>query len=43
MMSNRAKAFWTLYKMGRVTEDALRQAVEDGLITEEEFSAIVSE
>ena len=40
MMSKRANAFLTLYKMGRVTEAALRKAVDDGLLTEEEFAQI---
>ena len=40
-MSKKAKAFWTLYKMGRVTKDALTKAVDDGLLTDEEFAIIV--
>ena len=43
MMSRKAKAFWTLYKMGRVTKDALVKAVDDGLLTEEEVALIVGE
>ncbi len=42
-MSKRAKAFWNLYKMGRVTEENLRDAVDKGLLTDEEFSLIVGE
>ena len=42
-MSKKAKAFQTLYKMGRVTEEALQQAVKDGVITEEEYRLIVGE
>ncbi len=43
MMSERAKAFWTLYKMGRVTKEDLRDAVDKHLLTVEEFSLIVAE
>lgn len=39
-MSARAKALQTLYRRGRVTIDGLRQAVEDGVITPEEFKII---
>ena len=42
-MSKKATALQTLYKMGRVTEEALRQAVKDGVITEEEYGLIVGE
>lgn len=41
MMSKKAKAFLTLYRMGRVTKEALRKAVNDGVLTEEEYSLIV--
>lgn len=41
MMSKKASAFLTLYRMGRVTEVALRKAVNDGVLTEEEYSLIV--
>ena len=43
MMSERAKAFWTIYKMGRVTEEDLRDAVDKRLLTEEEFAIITGE
>lgn len=43
MMSKRAKAFLTLYKMGRVTKEDLKSAVDKGLLTVEEFSLIVAE
>ena len=42
MMSAKAKAMQNLYRMGRVSEAALRKAVEDGILTEAEFAAIVS-
>lgn len=39
-MSARAKALQNLYKRGRVGIDGLRKAVEDGVITAEEFTII---
>jgi hypothetical protein len=42
-MSKKAKALYTLYKMGRITKAALRDAVNDGLIIEEDFNLIVGE
>ena len=42
-MSKKAKALWTLYKMGRITKAALKKAAEDGLLTEEEFAIITGE
>lgn len=39
-MSSKAKAMRTLYRMGKVTEDGLREAVADGVITPEEFKEI---
>lgn len=32
-----------LYKSGRLTKEGLRKAVEDGLITEEQYEEIISE
>lgn len=43
MMSKKAKAMMTLYRMGRVTEEGLRKAVNAGVLTEEEYSLIVGE
>ena len=40
-MSKKAKAFLVLWRMGRVSETALRQAVEDGILTETEVEAIM--
>lgn len=40
-MSARAKALQNLYKRGKITIDGLRQAVADGVITQEEFDIIV--
>lgn len=42
-MSNRAKALRNLYRRGKITIDGLRQAVQDGVITQEEFDLIVNE
>lgn len=42
-MSVKAKAIRTLYRAKRITIDGVRQAVEDGLITEAEFKAITGE
>lgn len=43
MMSKKAKAFMTLWKMGRVNKDALLQAAKKGLLTVEEVELIVGE
>lgn len=40
-MSSRAKILQKLYNEGKVTENGLRQAVIDGVITAEEFEIIV--
>lgn len=40
-MSAKAKALQNLYKRGRITKDAVRQAMEDGVITEQEYIEIV--
>ena len=40
-MSAKAKALQNLYKRGRITKDAVRQALDDGLITEQEYIEIV--
>lgn len=42
-MSKKASAFLTLYRMGRVSKAALQKAVNDGMLTEEEYSLIVGE
>ena len=39
-MSVKAKAVRTLYKAGRINLDGVRQAVENGLITEAEYKEI---
>lgn len=39
-MSPKAKALQNLYRRGKVTIEGLRKAVEDGIITEAEFTAI---
>ena len=41
-MSTRAKAMQRLYRMGRVTEAALRKACQDGILTREELIEILS-
>lgn len=40
-MSPRAKALQNLYKRGKITIEGLQKAVEDGIITEEEYNIIV--
>lgn len=42
-MSTKAKAIRTLYRMGRITIDGVRQAVVDGLITAEDYKEITGE
>lgn len=42
-MGVKAKAIQTLYRMGRITIDGVRQAVKDNLITPTEFEMIVGE
>ena len=39
-MSSKAKAIRTLYRAKRITVEGILQAVEDGLITAEEYEAI---
>ena len=39
-MSAKAKAIRTLYRAKRITIEGVRQAVEDGLITAEEYAKI---
>jgi hypothetical protein len=39
-MSVKAKAIKTLYRAKRITIDGVRQAVVDGLITEQEYKEI---
>lgn len=40
-MSKKAKAIQTLYKMGRIDAEGVKQAVRDGIISEEECNAIL--
>lgn len=42
-MSIKAKAMRNLYNKGRITVEGLRKAVEDGVITAEEFAQITGE
>ena len=42
-MSDKAKAIQTLYRMGRITTDGVRQAVRDRFITPDEYTLIVGE
>ena len=42
-MSVKAKAIRTLYRAKRITIEGVRQAVEDGLITEAEYTEITGE
>lgn len=39
-MSNKAKAIQTLYRAGRITIEGVKQAVVNGVITEEEYAEI---
>ena len=40
-MSAKAKALQNLYKRGKITREGLLKAVEDGVITQEEYVMIV--
>lgn len=42
MMSLQASAMLLLYRMWRIREGAVRRAVDDGLLTEEECQTILS-
>lgn len=42
-MSAKAKAMKQLYRMGRVSAAALKKAVTDGVLTQAEYDAIVSQ
>lgn len=42
-MSAKAKAINTLYRVKRITIEGVRQAVADGLITEDEYKTITGE
>ena len=42
-MSRKANAVKTLYRIGRIDFSGVRQAVKNGLITEDEFAAITGE
>lgn len=39
-MSKRAEILKKLYAAGRITEEGVRKAADDGVITEEEYAAI---
>lgn len=41
-MSNKAKTLQNLYRRGKVTEEGLQKAVEDGVITQEEYNTIIN-
>ena len=42
-MSNKAKAIKTLYKAKRITLEAVKRAVRDGIITAVEYQEITGE
>ena len=42
-MSSKAKAIQTLYRANRITKEGVRQAVEKGIITTEEYYIITGE
>ena len=41
-MSPRARALQNLYRRGKITIEGLQKAVEDGVITQEEYEIIVN-
>lgn len=41
-MSAKAKVLDRLYRKGRISAEGVRQALEDGIITEEEYKQIVA-
>ena len=42
-MSNKTKAIKTLYRAKRITVEGVKKAVEDGLITVDEYKQITGE
>lgn len=42
-MSAKAKAIKTLYRAKRITVEGVKQAVEDGIITAEQYTEITGE
>ena len=42
-MSAKARAINNLYRLGRIDKNGVKQAVEDGLITEKEYALITGE
>lgn len=42
-MSEQAKAVRTLYRMGRIDQNGVRLAVEDNLISADDYQAITGE
>lgn len=40
-MSAKAKAIKTLYRANRITLEGVKQAVVDGIITEQEYNTII--
>ena len=42
-MTSKAKAIQTLYRAGRITKEGVRQAVEKGIITTQEYYIITGE
>lgn len=42
-MTIKARAIRTLYRAKRITIDGVRQAVEDGIVTADEFATITGE
>ncbi len=42
-LSKKAKAIYTLYKMGKITIEGLNKAIQDGIITQEEFNIIINQ
>ena len=42
-MNARVKALENLFRRGKITKEGLKQAVTDGVITQDEFKKIVGE
>ena len=42
-MTRKGKALLTLYKISRITTNGLKKAVQDGTITESEYTEITGE
>lgn len=41
-MSPKARALWNLYKRNKITIEGIQQALNDGVITQEEYAIITA-